>query len=221
MHDPAARVDELPSLARLVDASLRAGRLWLVRHGESTWNALALVQGQVPLPVLTARGRRQARRCAWALRGEQVDAVYASDLRRAFQTAVPIARALGLGVAVDAGLRERSLGAAEGMPASLLGPEWSGIHNGRVIDADAAPPGGESLRELYGRVSRCVSALVDRHRGANLVLVCHGGVVRMAEAWLDGVGPDALAWGPLDNGEIVGRSAPAGARRIAPLSPSL
>lgn len=179
--------------------------MWIVRHGESTWNAKGLVQGQAAGPVLTSRGRRQAREAARLMSGAPVTAVVASDLERAVQTAAPIARALGLPVRTDARLRERCLGAAEGQPLSALGPEWSGIREGLVVDPDAAPPGGESVGELYGRVTACVRELAE---DPELLVVTHGGVVRVLVAWTAGRGPEGMRWDPVDNGRLLWRSAP-------------
>lgn len=184
--------------------------LWLVRHGESTWNALGLVQGQRTEPSLTRRGAAQARGLAHRLGGRDVRALYTSDLLRAAETARPIAAALGLEPVVDRRLRERSFGAAEGTPSSRLGPEWSGLEGGRVVDADAAPPGGESVRDLRRRVGGFLDELAaadDLWRGppGDVVLVVHGGVVRAALAHLDGVPDQEMSWGSVGNGQVVCR----------------
>src|SRR5580658_9581304 len=84
--------------------------LWLVRHGESTWNVLGLAQGQSDQARLTGLGVRQAWYVTDQLRGRRIGAVYASDLRRAVATAAPLAAALGLEVRCDPRLRERCLG---------------------------------------------------------------------------------------------------------------
>ncbi len=181
-------------------------RVWLVRHGESTWNERGLVQGQQTLPVLTAAGLRQASRCAASLLGEPVRAVYSSDLRRALETAAPIARALGLDVRHEPRMRERALGAAEGTSSALLAPERSGIAAGRVIDADAAPDGGETVRQLYERATTCASELLSAHEGDEIVLVCHGGVIRVLLAWLDAVPPCDMAWPEIANAVPIVRS---------------
>lgn len=184
-----------------------------------------MVQGQVTLPTLTARGMRQARARARALAGEPISSVYSSDLQRAVQTALPIARRLGLDVTVDARLRERSLGTAEGTPSALLGPERSGIAEGRVVDADAAPEGGESIRQLYRRACECAAELLgdgggsgdgsggdgsgSGSGGGDVAFVCHGGVVRVLLAWLDGIEPDQMSWVDVGNGIAVVRTLPA------------
>lgn len=183
-------------------------RLWLLRHGESTWNALGLVQGQVTLPTLTAAGLDQARTLALMLAGEPIRALYSSDLRRALQTAEPIGRSLGLDVKTDARLQERALGTAEGTPSALLGADHSGIAGGRVVDADAAPESGESIRQLYRRASECTVELLREAEGGDVALVCHGGVVRVLLAWLDGVTPDEMSWADVANGAAIARPIP-------------
>lgn len=183
---------------------MTARRIWLVRHGESTWNAKGIVQGQLD-PGLSRSGRQQAARCAQTLAAmAKPEALYSSDLRRALQSAAPIAEALGLEVHVEAGLRERSLGDAEGSPSPMLGPERSGIAEGRVVDADAAPAGGESVRKLFERAASCAARILSLH-GGDVVLVCHGGVVRVLSAWLDGVTPDQMAWPDVENGVLIVR----------------
>jgi broad specificity phosphatase PhoE len=119
-------------------------------------------------------------------------------------------------VRYDARLRERSFGAAEGGPSALLGPDRLGIDAERVVDADAAPAGGESVRQLYERASSFVRRLVACHGDGDLVVVCHGGVLCVVLAWLDGVGPDDMAWPPVANGLVVCRSLDHPARPAAP-----
>lgn len=206
---PTASSSTSPSpTASGVPSSAGQRRLWLVRHGESTWNALGLVQGQLD-PGLSDRGHEQAVRCARSLAGEaKPEAVYSSDLRRALETATVIADALSLPLTIASELRERSLGDAEGHPTATLETRRSGIDEGIVVDADAAPFGGESVRELYERAASRVGQILSSHDG-DVVLVCHGGTVRVLLAWLDGVAPDAMAWPEVDNGVAIARNLPA------------
>lgn len=190
--------------------------LWLVRHGESTWNALGLVQGQTDEACLTHRGAVQARRVARSLGSRQVRALYSSDLRRAVQTAAPLAAALGLDPVEDARLRERSFGEVEGEPSVQLDPGRSGLDAGRVADPDAAPRGGESVRQLCRRVGSFLDGLSADDRlwdgPGDVVLVAHGGVVRAALAHLDGIPPEHMDWGAVGNGTAVCRPLARAAR---------
>jgi len=103
-----------------------APALWLVRHGESTWNVAGLAQGQHDQAELTERGLRQASDAARRFRDHPIRAIYASDLRRALQTAAAFAVVVGVPVFADARLRERSLGVLEGVPTTPLRPLASG-----------------------------------------------------------------------------------------------
>jgi 2,3-bisphosphoglycerate-dependent phosphoglycerate mutase len=185
--------------------------VWLVRHGESTWNAAGLAQGHCDRARLTPRGVRQA----WAVVGQLCDrpigALYASDLHRALATAAPLASVLGLAVTRDTRLRERSLGDLEGAATAAITPAVSGISANRVVDPDARPTQGESLRDFYRRVAGFAADLAGQRlpglsRGpgeAEIVIVAHGGTVRMLSACLRGVPVEQMAWEPLGNACIL------------------
>ena len=78
-----------------------ATRIIAIRHGQTAWNAETRIQGQLDI-ALNAPGRWQAQRLAQALADEAIDAIVASDLPRAMQTAAPLAAARGLRVLPDA-----------------------------------------------------------------------------------------------------------------------
>lgn len=138
-----------------------ARTLWLVRHGESTWNTLGLTQGHNDQAELTDRGKRQAAEVADRLGGLAVRAIYTSDLRRAQQTAAPLAAASGLPVVLDQRLRERNLGVLEGTPVAGNGPSATGLDLGAglLVNPDTRPGGGESVRDLYQRAAAFVDDL--------------------------------------------------------------
>jgi 2,3-bisphosphoglycerate-dependent phosphoglycerate mutase len=195
--------------------------LWLIRHGESTWNTLGLAQGHSDQAELTIRGQRQAAEVAERFRGLAVRAIYASDLRRAQQTAVPLAAAVGVPVVLDARLRERSLGVFEGTSSISIGPYVTGLRSGRVIDADARPERGESVRDLYRRAAAfCDDLAAGRLPGGHgrterteraeragqagdVVVVAHGGTLRVLNAYLHGTGVEEMAWEPLENARVL------------------
>src|ERR1700729_575447 len=132
----AAAPEAAPSVTRTRPA------LWLVRHGESTWNIAGLAQGHNDLAELTERGLTQASDAAWQFRDRPIRAIYASDLRRALQTAAAFAAVLGLPVLADARLRERSLGVLEGVRSATIGASVTGLDAGPGGDPDARPAGG-------------------------------------------------------------------------------
>ena len=182
--------------------------LWFVRHGESTWNASGLVQGQAVGPVLTDKGRREAALLPGRLRELRVAAIYTSDLDRARETASIVGCALRLPLHIEPALRERSFGVAEGQPLSALDPAASGIERDRVVDADARPPAGESLSELYGRVGAFITGLDLSETDGDVLVVTHGGVIRVADAYCNGIAVDGMTWGPVPNASVCGLRQP-------------
>jgi 2,3-bisphosphoglycerate-dependent phosphoglycerate mutase len=189
--------------------------LHLVRHGESTWNTLGLAQGHNDLAQLTGRGLRQAAEVAERFRGHRVRALYASDLRRARQTAAAFAAVLDLPVFADARLRERSLGVLEGTPSAVIGPAVTGLADGRVVDPDARPAGGESVRDLYQRAAAFCDELTtpgpldgtpdkeDEGDQGDVVVVAHGGTLRVLNAYARRVPVEEMGWEPLENARIL------------------
>jgi broad specificity phosphatase PhoE len=152
-------------------------RVLLVRHGQSEWNASGRWQGQAD-PPLTDLGRAQAFEAARALGA--LDAVWASDLERAAETAVIVSESLGVGpVVVDADLRERHAG------------EWSGLTRDEIEErypgylADGArPPGWEPDPALLERALRVVHRIGRELPGGDVVAITHGGLIYVLEQHL-------------------------------------
>lgn len=184
--------------------------LWFVRHGESTWNASGLVQGQAEGSVLTAMGRRQAARVAEQLRAIGVRTISTSDLERAHETAAIIGHVLRLPLRYERALRERNFGTAQGHPLSALSSAVSGIEGEMVVDADVRPPEGESLREMYRRVASFMDEAETGLSEGSIAVVTHGGVIRMAQAYAEGIPVETMSWGPVPNASAwsLSRSRP-------------
>ncbi len=179
-----------------------AGRLtvYVLRHAESRWNVEGRLQGQTGHVPLSARGRRQAAELGERLVGTGAVLVVSSDLRRAADTARPVAARLGVPLRFDVALREQALGVFEGRLATevraLTGPAaWA--------DPDWRPPGGESLRDVHGRVAAAVDRLRRTSPGGPVVLVTHGDTARVALAVLQGLGPGAETCRLPANAEVV------------------
>jgi len=155
-----------------------ATRIIAVRHGETSWNVDARIQGQTDI-ALNDTGRWQAERVGKALSGEPISVVYSSDLERAHATARCIAQPAGVPVVSHPGLRERSFGKFEGKTFDEIHRTWpQEAQNWRQRIPEWQPPeGGESLLELRARVHRTVEELAARHPGEQIVLVAHGGVL--------------------------------------------
>lgn len=161
-------------------------RLLLVRHGQSEANAARRMQGRLDSP-LTERGRRQARAIARRVaRTETLDALYASPLKRALETAEAIAVETAARPVLLRDLMETDIGAATGLTWVEFQEKWP-EHAARVNAGapDAAWPGGESRRGLAERAARVMDDIVRRHPDGGVVaVVSHVGVLRWAVAHL-------------------------------------
>jgi probable phosphoglycerate mutase len=157
---------------------MEATRIIAVRHGETSWNVDARIQGQRDI-ALNDTGRWQARRVGEALAAEPITAVYTSDLSRAHATAQSISEVKGVPAIPHTGLRERSFGMFEGKTFDEIHETWpEHAKNWRRRVPEWQPPeGGESLLELRERVTRTLQELAARHPGEQIVVVAHGGVL--------------------------------------------
>ncbi|HEY5437977.1 MAG TPA: histidine phosphatase family protein [Acidimicrobiales bacterium] len=180
----------------------RSQPLILIRHGESTWNESGTVQGQADGATLTENGRLQVRKTAESFRGAAFDEIISSDLQRAVETAQIIADVVGLTVTTTSALRERSFGVFEGRPLADLGPELSGILDGKVVDTSAHPEGGESLDAFYHRVRSYMEILRGREDRPRMILVTHGGTIRVIRAYGAGTVMQDSLWYPVMNASL-------------------
>ena len=152
-------------------------RIIAIRHGETDWNVCTRIQGHLDIP-LSATGRWQAARLASALREQTIQAIYASDLTRAWETAQFVARTLAISVVKEEGLRERHFGDFEGKTFAEIEAELPDqALRWRRRDPHFAPNGGETLVALRDRVLKTATRLAARHSGEQIALVGHGGVM--------------------------------------------
>ncbi|HEY8416675.1 MAG TPA: histidine phosphatase family protein [Limnochordales bacterium] len=169
-------------------------RLLLTRHGETDWNVARRIQGWSDIP-LNDHGREQARRLAARLRGTELAAIYTSDLARAMETAAIVSDGRPVALRVTETLRELSYGQWEGWTRDDLAAagclEW--VQRWNAGDAVPPPPGGEPLPAAWERAERFLSCVVLRHPGETVLVVTHGGLLRLLVCLLQGL--DYRAWG--------------------------
>lgn len=163
-----------------MDGSGALERLTLVRHGQqepprhdgdpdAPLTARGAAQAEAAVPVIVSRGPYQA--------------LFVSPFRRARETAAPAARALGLEPVGEPGLREFLLA-----PEGASSPEgYARAHQLAKDHFESAPAGGESVRGFHARVAGTLDRLVEEHPGQSLLLVAHGGVIKMAFLHLMGI----------------------------------
>jgi len=144
----------------------------LIRHGLPVRRDLS--EG-IADPELAEAGLAQAQHLARYLTDESIDAVYASPLRRAFQTAEPLAAAKGLPITVVDAVAEWDRTSSEYVPVEELkaanDPRWQAMMRGEWSVHDETP------EEFSQRVVSAVEAIIDAHPGQRVAVVCHGGVV--------------------------------------------
>jgi broad specificity phosphatase PhoE len=152
-------------------------RVLLIRHGQSEGNAEGRFGGHTATP-LSMRGRLQAEATARALATENITAIYSSDLSRAVETALPLARLTGLEVEQTDAFRERSVGVMEGLTfeeAAEHHPEQYAALLRR--DFEHVLLGGESYRQMLDRASRRLDQLIEQHRDGRIAVFSHTGTI--------------------------------------------
>ena len=199
----------------------------LVRHGQSTWNREHRIQGQLD-PPLSGEGRRQAELLGRRLAGRRFTGFFASDLKRAFETAEAIGSAIGLDPEPRPALREIYLGEWEGLRTEEIAqrfPEawarWNEEPDWDVV------PGGEGADRFETRVVAALDAILEGHAHGDLLVVTHGGVIQVALHRAVGRPSHGLFPFKIQNASISviehpdGRMVIAGSNDIAHLEPAL
>ena len=150
----------------------------LVRHGQTLWNLEMKYQGHCDV-ALTEKGVEQAKLAAKRLAGENISAVYASDLSRAFKTAECIAEKHNLLVTAIPSLREINFGEWEGLTFDKINNQWTEAMSKLFTHPDEIViPGGETFREVKERSTMALAKLVTGHPNQTIVVVSHGGTIR-------------------------------------------
>lgn len=178
-------------------------RLCLVRHGQTDWNLEGRYQGQSDV-LLNPAGRQQARQLADSLVERDLSIIYSSDLRRARDTAMILARKLVLPVYVDARLREINQGDWEGQKVDVIRSRYASLWEQRAEDpASVRPPGGETVEEVAQRVHQALDEISARHPDESVLIVSHGLSLATALCAVRGI-PVGLAYSLIpDNAEPV------------------
>jgi probable phosphoglycerate mutase len=161
-------------------------RMFLVRHGATSLTAEDRFAGSTDVP-LSDEGRRQAASLAERLGNQSIDAIYASPLERALETARILAAPHGLRPIGDPALLEIDYGRWEGLTREEVQAAFSAEY--AIWEEDpftVAPAGGESGLNVLNRALPFVRQIVERHRHRSVVVVAHKGTVRLLIASLLG-----------------------------------
>lgn len=156
--------------------------LYFVRHGETDYNRLRIMQGRRINSSLNDTGRRQALALANRFQDLEFDAVYTSALNRTMETAEPILKNRpDAAVRRSSDLDEMCWGVYEGVPSSdrlrdmldEMHARWDGG------DFDYCVEEGESIRDVQARGLRAVEHIVEEHPGQTVLIVTHGRLLRV------------------------------------------
>lgn len=146
----------------------------LVRHGQTDWNAARRYQGQADIP-LNETGIRQAHSLAQCLNGQNYTALYASDLKRAVQTAAILAQPLNLEINIDIRLREICQGVWEGLSFDEVQEKYAeDLKHGFEDPTYSRAPGGESVAEVAARMAAAANDIASLHPAGRVLIVSHG-----------------------------------------------
>lgn len=165
-------------------------RLYLVRHGQSEGNVAKTFHGHTDYP-LTELGREQARQAGEKLKDTAFVRCVASDLSRAWDTALSCVAGRGMIPERCPGLREQFVGEMEGLSWDEMDRRYPGVREAYISDwFHTTPPGGESPEEMARRVGDCVDEIVGR--GEDTLLVAHNGSLSLVLAHLGIAGEKEL-----------------------------
>ena len=155
-------------------------RIWFVRHGETEWNRTKRYQGHSDIP-LNENGRRQAQETASLLAKETLSAIYASDLKRAVETAEAIAQTHELRVQQKPELRELHFGLWEGLRYEQIMEKWADELSLMYEHPEkGCAPEGEGFSELAKRAWPALQAIREAHQEEEAIaVVAHGGTIRV------------------------------------------
>jgi probable phosphoglycerate mutase len=181
---------------------MRKTEFIVIRHGETAWNAQSRIQGHLDSP-LNEEGLAQALLVGERIAHDSFTALYSSDLGRALQTVQPIADRTAHEVIPEPRLRERHLGVFQGLTGAECEARYPEDYSRfRQRDPEHVVPGGESIRQLFERVSAIFTELARMHADERIVVVTHGGVLDALHRFAAGIPLDRRRDFPLNNASL-------------------
>lgn len=166
--------------------------LYLIRHGETSWNVEGRYQGQLD-PGLTGKGLQQAETTAAKLVDIGFTAIYSSDLARAHQTAQALAAKTGLPIHLEPRLREVHQGEWQGVVIDEIRTGWpQEIRGWENAPWQHSPPGGESLEELRARVFAAIDEIAARHPQETVAVFTHKLPIALLKIRFQGHPPEEI-----------------------------
>lgn len=161
--------------------------IYLVRHCEAEGNVQGVFQGSSDFDV-SERGIKQLEKLSERFRHIPLDFVYSSPLKRAYRTAQAAVKYSGLPIICDEGLAEINGGVMEGKPWSKLGelfPNEYSVWNDNF--SEFSPPEGESVREVYDRITESFISIVSENKGRAVGIFSHGCAIRILMCYIKNI----------------------------------
>lgn len=162
-------------------------RLLLARHGQTDWNVQHRYQGHAQV-ALNETGHQQAAALGQRLAQEGIEAIYSSDLPRAWITAQAISKACNVPLQAEPRLREMDFGAWQGRAHAEIHARHTSSAPGSQEPLSFAPPGGETLGQLAERVAAALEGARHAQQGKTILWVTHGGPLRTLLCLVLGLG---------------------------------
>ncbi len=171
--------------------------LYLIRHAQSSGNVTLSFQGHTDA-ALSLQGKQQLEYLAKRFYNIELDKVYSSPLTRALKTAKAVNRSHKKEIAVDQRLIEINPGAVEGMPFAELRQKYPEPARLFLEEPESCVmPGGESMKQVYDRVSAAIMDIVEVNRNQRIAVVSHGCALRNMLAFLLGYGQQGVGKAPI------------------------
>ncbi|MBU1093056.1 MAG: histidine phosphatase family protein [Firmicutes bacterium] len=177
-------------------------KCYLVRHGQTAWNETHRFQGWLDIELDTI-GMLQAQMLTNYFKQQRICHIYASDLSRALKTAQLIQQKMECPMSISKDLREMNVGNWAGQTWDEITSEF---RDDEKFDEDRffelAKSGGESLSEFQERIVVTFKKIISKHPNQDLLLVTHGGVIRVLLCYILGCNLSQRNALKIDNGSI-------------------
>ena len=169
--------------------------LYVARHGQTTWNEQNKVCGITDVD-LTDKGKEQAKTLASVVDSKKIDLVISSPLKRAIETSRIVSDMCNIPMEIDKRLIEQNYGIYEGVDRN----NEDFLNNKRHFAYKY--PNGESMMQVAYRVYGLLDEIIDKHKGKNVLLICHGGVCRIINTYFRDMTNEEFFNYNLGNGEL-------------------
>lgn len=171
-------------------------RLFVTRHGQTTWNVLNKVCGRTDAP-LTELGRQQAAVLAEKARDLGIGLIISSPLQRALDTAKAVAQVSGAPIVTDDRLIEQDYGIYEGVDR-----KDEGFQSNKRLFAYRYPQ-GESMMQLAARVYSLLEDVNAKYADKTVLLVCHNGICRVIHSYFADMTNEEFATFSMENAALA------------------